>query len=51
MADVYHTFFGIAGLALMGYEGLESVDATFALPTSVVQRLKQRREASATKPV
>ena len=23
--DVYHTFFGVAGLSLMGYPGLEEV--------------------------
>ena len=30
--DVYHTFFGIAGLALMGYPGLQAINPTFALP-------------------
>jgi hypothetical protein len=43
MADVYHTFFGIAGLALMGHEGLAPIDPTYALPVDVVERLKQRR--------
>ena len=41
MADVYHTFFGIAGLSLMGFAGLEQIDPTFALPTEVVAHLKQ----------
>ncbi len=48
MADVYHTFFGIAGLALMGYPNLGKINPTWALPEDVVQRLlaqqQQRRE-------
>lgn len=34
--DVYHTFFGIAGLSLLGYPGLEQIDPVYALPVSVV---------------
>ena len=41
--DVYHTFFGIAGLSLMGRPGLQPIDPTFALPVEVVQRLRQRQ--------
>lgn len=44
MADVYHTFFGIAGLSLMGYEGLQAIDPTYALPVSTVKRLKAQQE-------
>lgn len=47
MADVYHTFFGIAGLSLMGYEGLGAIDPTYALPVEVVERIKARNLASA----
>lgn len=43
MADVYHTFFGIAGLSLMGYEGLQAIDPTYALPVSTVKRLKAQQ--------
>jgi hypothetical protein len=43
MVDVYHTFFGIAGLSLMGYPGLEPIDPTFALPLAVVERLHRQR--------
>ena len=32
-----------AGLALMGYPGLESIDPTFALPVTVVERLRGAR--------
>jgi geranylgeranyl transferase type-2 subunit beta len=41
--DVYHTFFGVAGLSLLGYSGLKKVDPTLALPEEVVDRLKARR--------
>lgn len=41
--DVYHTFFGIAGLSLMGYPGLAPINPTFALPVDVVERLRARR--------
>ena len=37
--DVFHTFFGIAGLSLLGYPGLEKVNATFAMPQSVIDKL------------
>lgn len=47
MADVYHTFFGIAGLSLMGYEGLQAIDPTWALPVETVQRLKARQPVAA----
>lgn len=48
MADVFHTFFGISGLSLLGYfkaGGGESsrvyreIDPLYALPVDVVQRL------------
>ncbi|MGQ3192884.1 prenyltransferase/squalene oxidase repeat-containing protein, partial [Neoaquamicrobium sediminum] len=44
MADVYHTFFGIAALSLMGYPGLQGVDPTWALPVSVVKKLEEAQE-------
>lgn len=47
MADVYHTFFGIAALALLGRPGLAAIDPTWALPVEVVQRVKARNEAVA----
>jgi geranylgeranyl transferase type-2 subunit beta len=46
MADVYHTFFGICGLSLLGhfqdeakYPGFRSIDPTYALPTETIARL------------
>lgn len=44
MADVYHTFFGIAGLSLMSYQGLGRIDPTYALPVKTVERIKQRQQ-------
>lgn len=42
--DVYHTFFGIAGLALMGYKGLKEIDPTFALPVEIVDKIRKRKK-------
>lgn len=41
MVDVYHTFFGIAGLSLMGHPGLKDIDPVFALPAEVVKRVME----------
>ena len=49
MADVFHTFFGIAGLSLMGFPGLEPIDPIFALPSKVVQQLKPTAAAAVPK--
>ncbi|EPY20240.1 geranylgeranyl transferase type-2 subunit beta [Strigomonas culicis] len=40
-ADVYHTFFGLCGLSLLGYEGypLQKVNPVYALPYEVLERL------------
>ncbi|KAJ3411923.1 hypothetical protein HDV05_001504 [Chytridiales sp. JEL 0842] len=37
--DIFHTLFGIAGLSLLGFEGLESVDPRYCMPVSVIKRL------------
>lgn len=34
--DVFHTFFGLAGLSILGYPGLEQIDVVYALPSCVV---------------
>lgn len=44
--DVYHTYFGVAGLALMGHSGLKGIDPTLALPVEVVDRLKSKRSGA-----
>ena len=51
-ADVYHTFFGIAGMALLGYFDTaeaagaphRQVDPTYALPVEVVAKLGLPRQ-------
>jgi len=39
MADVFHTYFGCAGLSLLGFPGFTAIDPVFALPVSVCKRL------------
>ncbi|CAO1613203.1 unnamed protein product [Parajaminaea phylloscopi] len=39
VTDVYHTFFGCAGLSLLGYPGLQPIDPVYAMPRGVVERL------------
>lgn len=39
MADVFHTFFGVAALALLGHPGLRPVSPAYALPQDVVDAL------------
>jgi geranylgeranyl transferase type-2 subunit beta len=46
MADVFHTFFGLAGLSLLGDQNLESIDPMYALPKQVVSRLPPPRTGS-----
>lgn len=49
VADVYHTFFGLAGLALMGHPALQPIDPAYALPVQVVRRLPYwQRQSSAS---
>ena len=40
MADVFHTFFGVAGLGLMGREGIAAIDPAFALPNDVMEYVR-----------
>jgi len=39
MVDVWHTVFSITGLSLLGYPGLQPVDAVYCLPKSTVERV------------
>ncbi|ODA82957.1 hypothetical protein RJ55_01466 [Drechmeria coniospora] len=39
MVDVWHTCFGLAGLSLLGYPGLESVDPVYCMPKRTIERL------------
>lgn len=49
--DVFHTFFGIGGLSLMGHPGLAAIDPAYALPVDTVQRLQARRRRRSAAPV
>ena len=44
VADVFHTFFGVGGLALLGHfdgeEGHRTIDPVYALPKDVCERLQ-----------
>ncbi|KAL3322329.1 hypothetical protein AABB24_039781 [Solanum stoloniferum] len=37
--DVFHTYFGVAGLSLLEYSGLKPIDPAYALPVSVVNKV------------
>jgi len=39
MPDVFHTFFGVAALSLLGYPTFKKVDPVFALPVEAIQKL------------
>ncbi|PWN28876.1 terpenoid cyclases/Protein prenyltransferase [Jaminaea rosea] len=43
VSDVYHTFFGCAGLSLLGHEGLQPIDPVYAMPQRVVRELGMER--------
>ncbi|KAG5572423.1 hypothetical protein H5410_062189 [Solanum commersonii] len=37
--DIFHTYFGVAGLSLLEYSGLKPIDPAYALPVSVVNKV------------
>ncbi|XP_078434976.1 geranylgeranyl transferase type-2 subunit beta 1-like isoform X2 [Wolffia australiana] len=37
--DVFHTYFGIAGLSLLEYPGVKPIDPAYALPVETVNRI------------
>ena len=39
MVDVFHTFFGIAALSLMGHSDLEPINPAYALPVATLQKV------------
>lgn len=45
MVDVFHTHFGLAGLSLMGYQGLQEIDPVYCMPRKVTQRIFQLGQA------
>ncbi|PAV14788.1 rab geranylgeranyltransferase [Pyrrhoderma noxium] len=42
-ADVFHTHFGVAGLSLLGYPGLEDLDPVYCMPAKVIEKLGLRK--------
>lgn len=53
VADVFHTFFGVAGLSMLNgpqAEGLQEVDPVFALPAGITQKLGIRRDYQRLEP-
>ncbi|KAI0044404.1 rab geranylgeranyltransferase [Auriscalpium vulgare] len=43
MVDVFHTQFGVAGLSLLGYPGLQDLDPVYCMPASVIDRMGLRK--------
>ena len=41
---VFHTFFGLCGLSLLGYPGLNLIDPTYAIPVSDVKNVLGKKE-------
>ena len=39
MVDVFHTWFGVAGLSLLGYPGLDDLDPVYCMPASLIERM------------
>ena len=39
MPDIFHTFFGLAGLSLLGDKRLEPIDPVYALPIATLRRM------------
>ncbi|KAF3505471.1 hypothetical protein F2Q69_00000495 [Brassica cretica] len=37
--DIYHTYFGVAGLSLLEYRGVKAIDPAYALPVDVINRI------------
>jgi len=48
VADVFHTVFGLAGLSLLGYEGLREVDPVYCMPKEVTNRIVWNRRKAPT---
>jgi len=39
MVDVFHTVFGLAGLSLLKYSGLEDVNPVYCMPVKIIKRV------------
>ncbi|ORY27870.1 terpenoid cyclases/protein prenyltransferase alpha-alpha toroid [Naematelia encephala] len=36
--DVFHTVFGVAGLSLLGYPGLQDIDPLYCMPADIIEK-------------
>ncbi|RPD66030.1 rab geranylgeranyltransferase [Lentinus tigrinus ALCF2SS1-7] len=45
--DVFHTLFGVAGLSLLGYPGLDDLDPVYCMPASLIEAKGLRKGWSA----
>ncbi|KAG6819878.1 hypothetical protein H0H93_007757 [Arthromyces matolae] len=43
MVDVFHTHFGIAGLSLLGYPGLQDLDPVYCMPAALIEKMGLRK--------
>ena len=46
MTDAYHTYFGLAGLSLLGCPGFERIDPVYALPERMLSKLTAKWKAN-----
>ncbi|KLO10383.1 terpenoid cyclases/Protein prenyltransferase [Schizopora paradoxa] len=47
MVDVFHTHFGVAGLSLLGYPGLEDLDPVYCMPAKLIEEMGLRKQWTA----
>ncbi|KAI8998731.1 rab geranylgeranyltransferase [Trametes punicea] len=43
-ADVFHTIFGVAGLSLLGYPGLDDLDPVYCMPAGLIESKGLRKD-------
>ncbi|KAI1470058.1 geranylgerany transferase type II beta subunit [Daldinia caldariorum] len=44
MVDIWHTFFGLTGLSLLNYPGVEAIDPVYCLPKYTIDRVFGKAE-------
>jgi geranylgeranyl transferase type-2 subunit beta len=44
--DIFHTFFGIAGLSLLKSDGVLPIDPAYAMPVRTMERLRSQQQQS-----
>jgi len=43
LPDVFHTCFGVAGLSILGYPGLDDLDPVYCMPASLIEKMGLRK--------